>query len=1576
MSYSRLLLLFIALVWATKSYTQTANFTLDNASGCAPLIVNFDATSSTGTAPLNYLWDFGNGNTTDGTDKEQPGAIYTQPGNYQVTLIVEDANGNRSAAATRQIQVIGSPVAGFEIIGESRGCVPLQVSFNDSSIEGDGTITSYLWDFGDGTSSTAANPTHEYLSEGVYNVSLIVTDENGCSHTVTQNGIVRTGIPSNVDFTTTGERSSCNPSLPVTFTNTTSFEGTGPFAYLWNFGDGTNSTAINPSKTYDGLGSYDVSLTITDLSTGCAATEIKEDYINLINLEVSIEVNSDGICAPVSSSFTNTSPTITDNMVATWDFGDGNTLTGTATDNNIRSPTHTYRDAGTYSITLTMNFDNGVCIETTELTDAVTVVNSPSPDFTAGNNRACDVPFTVNFSSEGTDIAAWEWDFGDGTTSTEPNPQKTYTAFGNYAVRLTVTNAEGCSATRRRNNYIRIVEPVAEFTSDIFDNAVIPDLWDGRDINLITGGCIPLDITFTDLSVSGGSPIVRWDWDFGDGNTGTGQNPTHTYTVAGEFIVTLTITTEDGCTETFTCYNCAKAGNLPQAQLDTTGYPLLTNCAPATLFRNLTDTSTIDFVWYAVTTGDWEGFSINDSTNGDWDFGTTVPVFLDSGQTVSTKFYTYDRGCVDVFDLNEWAELRPPWASVGLDTSRCESNFVPGEPLEITPLIIGDFTRVRWTISSLSQPPKFDPMVFEDTVGYPIFFEEDVLGMGIMVWNDSTGFSCSTYGEHQLQLKSEPDLTINADVRAGCGPLTVNFSLDPGIDISAYRWDFGDGNTSNEQNPTHTYTQPGLYSVTIAVTTPNNCTFSNTAPDFINVSGNVAQIAASIEEGCTPLSVDFTDLSISTTDIVQRIWDFGDGNELSGNDSLVNHVFQVPPVNQANGFYVKLTIVDTVGCVTIDSLNIRPYQPIATFEMDVFPLCDSDSIVFTASAGDSVGVSPFEYFWDTGNGHFTASNERQFTSIYPTGGPYDVQLTMADAFGCRDTSGVSTFTVTPFGPAAGFTADDSRGTCPPLPVRFTNTSYTGRAPIVQWLWDFGDGTTSDLQNPDKIYTTEGSYDVRLDVLDSLGCSSSLLLEDFITLEGITGSFAISDTLVCVGETITFTAQSPEEATFTWDFGDGNIAIGAEVTHQYTADGIQFPSLVIAEASGVCTATFTSSLTVRPVPAIDLGADRNICFGDSTPIDVGETPFEIFWNTGAVTPSITVDTAGAYIVRLTDPLTGCSGYDTLVVTVNPLPVTSLPEEIRVCQGETVSLILSSPDTLTSFTWYNEDNSLLSTDSLPEVSVDFTQLVTVEVTDQNGCVNSDSIRLIAVPPPLIDLPDAVLCEGTELTVDGTPSNIDDPGATFSWTQMGNDSIISTEPTLTIDEGGVYLLHYTSGTCEAERSFELTPVAPPTIDTDRFTFLCEEQNGEAIIDAGPGFDYFWEFDESRERSLTVNSSGIYHFDVYNEAGCVSSDSIVVADICPPVVLVPTAFSPNDDGINEFFTINVFHLNQYALTIFNRWGEVIYRSSNPNTPWDGQFNGQAVPVGVYAWLIEYNGIHPDHQEMVTREGSVTVVR
>ena len=520
-----LFLILVAMLFSNSASPQViADFTTSSGNnGCGSLVVDFQDLS-TG-APDAWLWDFGNGNSST---LKNPTAIYANPGLFDVILIASNSVTNDSKTSIGAIEVFNSPISEISTNSPVTGCMPLIIDFVDLSFTNN-SIVNWQWDFGDGGASNLQYPNYDYGNSGNYSVSLLVTDINGCQSLSTQINFVEVYELPSVDFIA-DPKFSCNPTQLVTFTNNT----LGLASYTWDFGDGSSSVLENPTHNY-AAGVYSVSL-LAKVGT-CIDTLLQTNYI-----AVGEVLNSDFI-ASVSSGCENLLVNFLDNTSNNpdswfWEFGDGGTST-------LQNPSYNYLNDGIYDVTLTTS-KGGMCSNSSTFFSAIEVFPKPDIQLSSDTNYGCTLPFAVEFTNQTINAVSWNWDFGNGVTSTFANPSALYINYGNYDVSLKVLNNYGCSKKKIFSNLIKL----EKININISANEL--------------SGCFPFDINFLD-STNSIRPIVDWSWSFGDGNFSNIQNPTNQYTSAGIFDVSLYIMNDYGCTVNKIFSNFVKVYEVPQA---------------------------------------------------------------------------------------------------------------------------------------------------------------------------------------------------------------------------------------------------------------------------------------------------------------------------------------------------------------------------------------------------------------------------------------------------------------------------------------------------------------------------------------------------------------------------------------------------------------------------------------------------------------------------------------------------------------------------------------------------------------------------------------------------------------------------------------------------------------------------------------------------------------------------------------------------------------------------------------------------------------------------------------------------
>ena len=500
-----------------------ANFNW-NFSGCATNPVSF-LNQSTDTVHTISGWQWNFGDAAGTSTLANPSYTYGAGGSYNVQLTVINNQGCYDDT-TRVFTINNSPSSSFVFSGIS--CVGNAITFTDQSSILNGSISHWYWDFGDGTRDTfliSTNPVHTFTAAGSYTVTLIVDNANGCRSTHTETVVVgNRPVP---NFTLPGNV--CLPGGAAVFTNTSTVTGGGSMNYSWDFGDATPlSNQTSPSHIYTTTGPFSVTLTAS-LGT-CSKDTVKIFNTLYPKPLAAFNVNPE-TCLNTSTAFTDVS-TASNSTINnwSWNFGDAGVST-------IQIPSHTYATAGTFSVTLQVTTDKG-CTDDTIRT--VTINPLPNAVFTISNPR-CEtqaVTFTDASVPNAGVLTEWDWDFGDGNTAIRNNGlpfTHIYATAGNYTVTLKVKTDRGCYSVVATQQIIIHNMPVPEFS---FPTAL----------------CFPGTVAFTNNTTIADGSLAQmvYDWDFGDLNNSTSASPSHDYAAAGQYNVTVTATSNNGCIKSIT----------------------------------------------------------------------------------------------------------------------------------------------------------------------------------------------------------------------------------------------------------------------------------------------------------------------------------------------------------------------------------------------------------------------------------------------------------------------------------------------------------------------------------------------------------------------------------------------------------------------------------------------------------------------------------------------------------------------------------------------------------------------------------------------------------------------------------------------------------------------------------------------------------------------------------------------------------------------------------------------------------------------------------------------------------------
>ncbi|MCB9235969.1 MAG: gliding motility-associated C-terminal domain-containing protein [Bacteroidia bacterium] len=680
-------------------------------------------------------------------------------------------------------------------------------------------------------------------------------------------------------------------------------------------------------------------------------------------------------------------------------------------------------------------------------------------------------------------------------------------------------------------------------------------------------------------------------------------------------------------------------------------------------------------------------------------------------------------------------------------------------------------------------------------------------------------------------------------------------------------------------------------------------------------------------------------------------------------------------VSSAGQYWVEL---DDGTCTSRDTINVFYSNPPNLFLGNDTALCQGETLILDATVGGTA-----TYLWQ--------DNSTNPTFNVTVTGQYHVTV---DSGVC---SVADTINVT-FDPPPVVNLGNDTTLC-----QGQNLTLNAGNPGATYLWQ--DNSTNSTLNA----TTSGIYWVDVTLL-------SCTVRDSITVTfdpPPTANFG-NDTTLCQGQTLTLDATNAG-ATYLWQDNSTNATFTVSTAGTYTVTITRGPCVVVED--------IIVNYDVPPV--VNLGNDTTICQGQSLVLDATVAGATYLWQDNSTNATFSVTTTGTYSVDVT--LGACTASDAINVQVDALPVIELGNDTTLCDGQTLVLDATTPSG--SYLW--QDNSTNAT---------FTVTVagTYSVTVSNGvCVVSDAINVSYNSPPTVSLgPDATLCEGESLTLDATTA-----GATYLWqdnstnatlvvtttgtytvtvsvgvcdvsdainvtfqaapvVDLGPDSSFcegssytlnaavpngsylwsdgSTTASITVNAAGTYSVQVDDGVCQAEDEIILTlRFAPTGLDIGPDTTACEGET--VILDAThpQAQSYAWDFGATTP-VVEISQAGQYFVDIFNECGFTSDEITVGFEDCGCQVFFPTAFSPNGDGLNDIFLpLYACELASFRMVIFDRWGMLVFETSNPTIGWDGLLKNKDVQEGVYVYNVEFvwaRGPVAGHKG--GRRGSITLVR
>ncbi len=836
---------------------------------------------------FTYDWDLGDGNTSTAPSFTH---TYATAGTYNVCVTVTDQVGGAICQEFICQTVTLAPVL-CEVMAEF-DAIPYpstpDVDFIDQST-GNGAL-SWFWDFNNGFTSTAQNPSTEYWASGTYPVCLTTSNALGCDETICKDVDV---CFVDAAFTVTQQNGT------NTFDFTDNSFGAGSLSYSWDFGDGNGtSNAQNPTYTYTTPGTYTACVLVTEVYNGLVCDEL---MCHIVEVAPSCNVTANFGATPTPGfpdvAFQDQS-TGAGTLSWLWDFGDGSGMT--STDQN---PVHIFPQSGIYNVCLTTTSTdtNGgpSCSETICHPLEICFVYA---DFSFNQTPGTtDIAFTS--TTNGAGPYNYAWDFGDGNTSGDFDPTHTYTAPGDYNVCLTVFEQVGGTTCDFTECHLVNVAPTSSSTTCTAN----------ADFNwtLINFGTTQIQFESTS---TGTDNVVSWLWDFDDaGAQAINQFPVHLFSNYGTYNVCLTVTYESAgqtCDDTY--------------------------CETITLAPLCIVDASFDWEFepLGITQIQFEGTSTGTGTviSRFWDFGdggqaiNQFPIYPYSAPGTYTVCLTvtYDNAGVQCTDTY-CEDITVPACNITTDFIHVPLGSIPGVPelpVEFIPNVTGaasnSITNYSWSYGDGAYSNLSDPHVH-------LYMQDGTYTVELNITNiDANGILCTANYTETITIdynNISPTCTADADFIWGVGgqPNEVIFTnisnTNPSSATVSYDWDFGDGTSDNQEHPIHVFPSDGLYDVCLTVmvdTGTEQCfdTSCNTVEIITDCLLN-ANFSHAFITGSTT-QVQFTDNSFGTG-VLSYDWDFGDGNTSTDAHPL-------PTFAPGNTYNVCLTLTNTTATETCTDL--------------------------------------------------------------------------------------------------------------------------------------------------------------------------------------------------------------------------------------------------------------------------------------------------------------------------------------------------------------------------------------------------------------------------------------------------------------------------------------------------------------------------------------------------------------------------------------------------------------------------------------------------------------------------------
>lgn len=1252
------------------------NLTADKTEGCAPLDVQFSIEATGATYYEFYVEDSYYSGLTNSISH-----TFETGGEMYVYVYAYDS----------ELSYIGSDYLYVDVKGSTNVMNLPQKNCPGTENEFflDFEVISCLWNFGDGSTSTDASAAHAYSSPGTYDVFVIVETECGLdtisdSITIVDNLSIKGNYSMNI-----------SPKIACPGTNVSINIWGWPFEglisdYSIDFGNGVYTNYSYGSHRFTEEGKYAVKGTFIN-SCGNDTTLIDTVVITRdlpFKGNIYLEIYEKTGCTAKSFSFYSYSGFKT----YTWNFGDGKTATGT-------SVSHNFDNEGKYPISLTVT---DFCGNDSTVTDTVIVSNSlpfsGEVYIISGNKESCPGS-SLEFSTEDY-YNTYFWDFGNGKTAFGPSVSSRFTEKGTYKIKLTVT--DDCGVDTTVFDSIKIIDNIsidesfsytisnknlcpfeeinfslpnvniknAEWSfgdgnksrltstnhkylvSGKYPVSLIAENWCGSDttvfdtINVLSSKPITedIEIDISSYSVCPETQVQFYSnynfngnrlWNFGDSTYSSSYYDYHKYKEPGKYYVSLKLTNYCG-TDT-TLYDSVLVKNdikITDAEI----YSPSLACPGQKITFYAEASGLSNAVWY---------FGDNDSIEG-----TTAYHSFDITGTYKVSAAMYNGCNMDTtieknIVIENDVEVGEPWSVQLSGTIDEDENmyFYLGMPGS-------DYYTYIWDFG--------DGEVIENnsySMNYP-YHTTGTYEVKVTVKN-SCGTEKEFTGSVKVVKKQYVEFNVYINKKELCPGEQVYFEVYGSF--KAITWKTGDGFTTGMQYFSHFYNEPGEYMVQLDLTDM----YGNDTTVYSEITVNsgllIPELDVEISDNfvCPGQSVN---LEVNNENFTEAFWNFGDGTNAFGDD--VYHSFSPTGIYDVT-VTAKNYCGDTLTYFT--KVFVEDDIIIGNIEADISrsSVCPNENVGFYVYGNYS------SYKWEFGDG--ISSDLKNVNHSYTTPGEYTVKLTVENH--CGISKSISYKIVCSEDVQINYLGFGSPAkVCPNSDIDFS--PYYN---YPEYLWDFGDGTTSEEIKPSHAYSSTGTYTVSLTATNYCGNSitteKTVLVTNDIEITEI--DLEINPEPACPGSEIQFSIDDYYNYTTSWNFGDGESEEGNYVTHAYENNGT-YTVTISAENTCGNSAEFTRNIQVGGEDAmknsIGLYVNQNVCPGDKAAVfieDYNSSSLSIDFGDGYTTTETTNLTLFGEIYRIASHAYSSNGLKTIKVNATN-GCGTYTDSVRVWVGEGIKI----------------------------------------------------------------------------------------------------------------------------------------------------------------------------------------------------------------------------------------------------------------------------------------------------------------